>query len=150
MKWGITKRNNDPINTLDVFRRDMDRFFDDFFSIGPSSLSDSSWVPTIDIDEDDKALHVKAEIPGIDEKDLEVKIQDDMLIISGEKKEEKKEEKKNYVMSERRFGSFYRSIPLPYRIEGDRVSAKFKNGVLSIDIPKSGEKSEKRVKIDVQ
>lgn len=151
MKWGITRRH-DPDYGLDSFRREISRVFDNFFSVGPSTLFDAEWLPSIDVDEDDKAIHVQAEIPGIDEKDLEVKVQNNILTISGEKNEEKKEEdeEKKTVISERRFGSFSRTITLPEGIKADKVSAKFKNGVLNIELPKGEVKESKKIKIDVK
>ena len=150
MKWGITRRHGSDYE-LDSFRREISRVFDNFFSVGPSTLFDTEWLPSIDVDEDDKAIHVKAEIPGIDEKELEVKLHNNILIISGEKKEEKKEEdekKKSYI-SERRFGSFSRTITLPEGIQADKVSAEFKNGVLNIELPKGKVEEPKKIKIDV-
>jgi HSP20 family protein len=101
------------------------------------------------VEEDEKTIRIKAEVPGIDEKDLEVKIENNVLTLSGEKKEERKEEKKNYVFSERKFGSFSRSISLPESIKTDKVKATFKKGVLNIEIPKDEKAEPKKIAIEV-
>jgi HSP20 family protein len=149
MIGNLMKRNNNKENGLDSFRRNIDKVFDDFFFLTPTSLFKSDWEPTIDVEEDDKSIHVKAEIPGIEEKDLDVKIEDNVLTLSGEKKEERKEEKKNYIFSERKFGSFSRSISLPEGIKTDKINATFKKGILNIDIPKDETKESKKIEIKV-
>jgi len=150
MKWGLTKRDDDSFFGVDTFRRELSRLFDDFFSISPSTLSKNGWMPTVDVEEDDKAIHVKAELPGIEEKDLRVTLENRLLTISGEKTEERKEENKRYMVSERRFGSFQRSITLPEEADSKGIEAKFKNGILSIEIPKLESTRPKKIKIDVK
>ncbi|MCU0844317.1 MAG: Hsp20/alpha crystallin family protein [Spirochaetes bacterium] len=151
MKWGITRRNEQPDWGVDSFRKEINQLFNDFFAIGPSSLSESGWMPTVDVEEDDKEVRIRAEIPGIEEKDLSVTLENDMLTIAGEKKEEKKDEKKEenrrYVISERRFGSFHRTIRLPEGVDREKIDASFKNGVLKIAIPRKETPEAKRVKI---
>jgi HSP20 family protein len=150
MKWGLTKRNETKLNPFEAFERDVKRIFDDFFTLEPVDLFDSAWLPTVDVEEDEKSIHVRAEIPGIDEKDLNVTLEDNVLTISGEKKEERKEENKRYVLAERRFGSFKRSIALPAEVKSDSVKASFKNGVLTIDFEKKEVSQPKRITINVK
>jgi HSP20 family protein len=150
MKWGLTKRNETKLNPFEAFERDVKRIFDDFFALEPVDLFDSAWLPTVDVEEDEKSIHVRAEIPGIDEKDLNVTLEDNVLTISGEKKEERKEENKRYVLAERRFGSFKRSIALPAEVKSDSVKASFKNGVLTIDFEKKEVSQPKRITINVK
>ncbi|GAB4220178.1 MAG TPA: Hsp20/alpha crystallin family protein [Spirochaetota bacterium] len=150
MKWGLTKRNETKLNPFEAFERDVKRIFDDFFTLEPVDLFDSAWVPSIDVEEDEKSIHVRAEIPGIDEKDLNVTLEDNVLTISGEKKEERKEENKRYVLAERRFGSFKRSIALPAEVKADNVKASFKNGVLTVDFEKKEVSQPKRITINVK
>jgi len=88
-------------------------------------------------------------MPGIDEKDLDVRLEYNVLVLSGEKKEEKKEEKKNYVFSERKYGSFYRTIALPEGAKTDKIKTTFKKGILSIEIPKDEVKEAKKIPIEV-
>jgi len=150
MIGNLIKRNNNKNElSIDSFRKNMDKLFDDFFFYSPTSLFKNEWEPRIDVEEDNKSIHVKAEIPGIEEKDLDVKVEDNILTISGEKKEEKKDETKNYIYSERKFGSFYRSISLPEGVKADNIKAAFNKGVLTIDIPKDEAKEPKKIKIEV-
>jgi len=148
MKWGLTKRDDD-LWGVESFRKGLRGLFDEFFEMGPTSLMEAKWMPMVSVDEDEKAIHVRAEMPGIDEKDLNVTLENNMLIISGEKKEERKEERKRSVISERRFGSFSRSIAMPEGIKGDSISATFKKGVLMIDIPKTEHGKGGKIKITV-
>jgi HSP20 family protein len=149
MIGNLIKKDNKKEYGLDTFRRNMDKLFDDFFFLTPTSLFKNDWEPTVDVEEDDKSIHVKAEIPGIDEKDLDVKIEDNILTLSGEKKEEREEKNKNYIFSERKFGSFSRTISLPEGIKTDKINATFKKGVLNIDIPKDETKEAKKIAIKV-
>lgn len=152
MKWNISKRNGNPVNNYDSFRREMQNLFDDFFSIRPAAMFENKWVPSVDVEEDENAIHVRAEVPGIDEKDLTVTLENNVLTIAGEKIEEKKEENKDkrYMVSERRFGSFRRSLALPAGIRTDTIKAVFRNGVLKIEIPREESARPKMIKIDVK
>ncbi len=150
MKWGLTKRNESQLHPFEAFERDVKRIFDDFFALEPVDLFDSAWVPSLDVEEDEKSIHVRAEIPGIDEKDLNVTLEDNVLTISGEKKEERKEENKRYVLAERRFGSFKRSVALPAEVKADNIKASFKNGVLTVDFEKKEVSQPKRITINVK
>jgi len=152
MKWALKKREDisNP-SPIDLFHREMDRVFDDFFSLKPTNLFDSEWLPKVDIEESDKEFHVTAELPGMDEKDINVTLEKNILTISGTKddrKEEKDEKKKTYY-SERHYGSFSRSITLPEEIKTDGIRAKFKKGVLTINIPRDENAPKKRISIAV-
>ncbi len=151
MKW-LTKNDNTENNlSLNSVKRDMDTFFDDFFDLEPVSLFKTDWAPSVDISENKKTIEVNAEMPGLDEKDIEVKLENNILSIAGKKEEEHQEEdrEKKYLLKERNFGSFERSIKLPDNIDPDKVKAEFKKGVLSISIPKSKEDEAKKIKINV-
>ncbi|MCX7677711.1 MAG: Hsp20/alpha crystallin family protein [Spirochaetes bacterium] len=152
MKWALRKHNKDTTTSLDVFRKKLDNLFDDFFSLTPTSMFEFEWSPSVDVVEDERAIHVKAEIPGIDEKDLKVTLENNVLVIEGEKKEERHEEDKNtrYVVSERRFGSFRRAISLPDGIKTDKIRASFKKGVLQIEIPKDESAKPRKINIEVK
>ena len=143
MKMGIARLNNSDFALSNVF--------DDFFRMAPTRLFSDEPIPKIDVKEDEKAIYVKAEIPGLDEKDLDVTLKDNVLTISGEKKEETSEEDKdkNYRYCERRFGSFSRSIRMPEGIKADSVKASYKNGVLDIELPKSESAKPKKINISV-
>lgn len=139
-------------------RREMDNLFDEFFKGFPMEPWEQFWgngdgmgfTPRVNVSENDTAIQVTAELPGIDPKDVDVTLARDMLTIRGEKKEEKKEEKDNYYHMERTFGSFSRSIPLPAGVvNADKIDANFKNGVLTITLPKREEAqaTTKRIKV---
>lgn len=94
-------------------------------------------LPTFEVSETDKAVEVRAELPGMDEKDIEVTLDENILTVRGEKKQERTENKKNYYLSECSYGEFHRAVPLPADIDRDRVKAAFKKGVLRITLPKT-------------
>jgi HSP20 family protein len=151
---------------LSDLRAEVDRLFDRFSSGFPSlsmgrDLFDwdpfhtsggtfSVTAPHVDVSETDKGYEISAELPGLDEKDINVEVKDDVLTISGEKKEESEKEEKDYHVSERRFGSFRRSFRLPSGVNQDKLSADFKKGVLKIAMPKSADSQKKSRKIDVK
>ena len=147
-------------------RRDMDRMFDQLWRGGfglpmfrrmfwpeAAASGESGFAftsPALDFAEDDKAYHLTAELPGLNDKDIDLTISDDMLTISGEKREEKEEKQKDYHWTERRFGSFRRAVQLPAHIDRDKIEANFKNGVLSVTLPKTPEAITRQRKIEVK
>lgn len=152
MKFGLTKRDNRFGSEIDSFRKSISDIFDDFFKIEPTNFFENDWSPSIDVEEDNKRIHVKADIPGVDEKDISVNLENNILTIKGERKEESKNESddKRYVVSERCYGSFHRSIRLPDGVKADKIKAEFNNGVLKINIPKEKVDEAKKIKIDIK
>jgi HSP20 family protein len=149
-----------PIETL---RTEIDRLFDNFgrgFWSSPfRSLAEFEprWPSTaqfaVDVAESDKAYEITAELPGMDEKNIEVKVVNGGLSIKGEKKdekEEKEEKKKDYYVSERRYGSFERYFRMPDGVDADKIEANFKKGVLTVTLPKKAEAQKPAKKIDVK
>ena len=133
MKLVPWRRQNDDsfFKPLADFRREFDSLFDSFFRGGDLMETGTGFTPKIEVAEDDNAYTVKAELPGLDEKDIEVTVDDNVLMIKGEKKEEKEEKKgKNSFYRETRYGSFYRQIPLRHEVKEDKVGARFKKGIL--------------------
>ena len=138
-------------------RREVNRLFDNFFSdFGFDPLMRVAqeprpvlFAPQINVSETEKAMHITAELPGLDEKDVDVEIDDDVLSISGEKKEEHEEKGKEWHKYERSYGSFKRVIPLTSEIDTAKSTASFKNGVLEIELPKLKEKEAKKKKIKI-
>jgi HSP20 family protein len=130
---------------LVAFQREMDRLFEDFWRgfdlplFGRPERIAGSVSPRIDISEKDNEVVVTAELPGLDEKDVEVTLTDNVLSIRGEKKVEKEEKERGYTYTERSYGSFERRIPLDVEVLSDKVSAAFKNGVLTVTLPTSPE-----------
>ena len=106
-------------------------------------------VPPVDIVEKDNVYEISVELPGMDEKNVEVKYSDGTLTIKGENEEVKEEKKRDYHLSERRYGSFQRSFSVPDSIDADKIEANFKKGVLTLTLPKSAEVQKKEKKIAV-
>lgn len=145
------QRAEHPLATM---QREMDRVFDELWR----GLDLPSWgrgdrigmiAPRIDVRETDEAIVVSAELPGLEEKDVEVTLNESTLLIRGEKKSERREKEKGYTYSERSFGSFERRIPLDIEVEGERVTAAMTNGVLTVTLPKSpaAKRKERRIPI---
>ena len=139
----------DPFVT---FRREMDRMFDHFFEgfNGRSGNGSGAITPAIDLDETDKEMVVTAELPGVSDKDIQVSLAGDVLTIRGEKKTETEEKKGNSTYTERRYGSFARSLRLPFEVKDEQVDAKFKDGVLTVRLPKPAEAQNQVRKIEVK
>jgi HSP20 family protein len=139
--------------------RDINRLFDDFgrwqfpssrlFDVEPFKRMRTAPTPAVDIAETDKAYELTADLPGLEEKNIEVKVANGGLTIKGEKTEEKEEKGKDYHLSERHFGSFQRYFRLPETVDVEKIAATFKNGVLRVTLPKKPEaqKSEKKIEV---
>ena len=139
----------EPFGSL---RREMERLFEDFsrdFGWGLPATTGMAMAPRVDVSETDTELKIEAELPGIDEKDVEVVLSDGRLTIKGEKKQEKEEKKKDYHMVERSYGSFARSIALPFEADPAKVKATFAKGVLTVTVPKPPQVKAKQKKIAV-
>jgi len=106
-------------------------------------------APSVDVSETDDAIEVKADLPGLDEKEVEVTLEDDALVIRGEKKQEREEKKRDYHLTERTYGEFQRVIPMPRGLDADKVKASFKKGVLHVTLPKTPEARQNRRSIHV-
>jgi HSP20 family protein len=149
---------------FESLRRQIDRIFEDFdqdpwrlpfrrsiFDVEPFWRRELAWgpSPTVDIVEKNDAYEVTAELPGMDEKNIEVKLANGGLMIRGEKQEEKEEKKKDYHLHERRFGSFERRFTVPEGVDIDKIGASFKNGILTVRLPKKPEaiKAEKKIEV---
>ena len=149
--WGRTRGSaptayDEDVNPIVTFRREMDRLFDDVFrGFGglPGFAGRSFSWPKVEISETDQEIKVAAEVPGLEEKDVEVLLAEGMLTLRGEKKSETADKERQF--SERFYGHFERRIALPAEIEADKVEASFKNGVLTVTLPKSA-KAQERVK----
>jgi len=139
-----------PLSEIDTFRREMNRMFDSFFrSELEGSEEISTWYPAMDVKETKDDFVVTAEVPGMSKDDIKINISENTLTIKGEKKEEKKEEDHNYHRVERRYGTFQRSFTLPTQVESDKVKAAYKDGVLTITLPKKEEVKPKEIPISV-
>ncbi|MFQ6069251.1 MAG: Hsp20/alpha crystallin family protein [Candidatus Aminicenantales bacterium] len=139
----------DPFRDLMTLRERMNRLFEDVFTARGEErdLISGSWTPSVDIYESENDLVLTAELPGIDENDIEIKIEDNTLMLSGERKFEKETKEENYHRIERAYGSFSRSFTLPHYIDHDKIKAEHENGVLKITMPKKPELKPRKVKI---
>jgi len=139
----------DPFRDLVTLRDKMNRLFEDAVtSIGEEKdMITSSWAPAVDIYETENELVLSAEVPGIEEKDIEIKIEDSTLSIRGVRNFEKETKEENYHRIERAYGSFFRSFTLPDHIDQERIHAEHESGVLKIHMPKKPESKPKKVKI---
>jgi len=149
---GELARGGDIWDPFASLRRDMERMFEDFsrdFGWGPPATAGTAAAPRIDVSETETELKIEAEMPGVDEKDVEVVLSDGRLTIKGEKKQEKEEKKKDYHLVERSYGSFARSIGLPFEADPTKVQAKFEKGVLTVTVPKPPEVKAKEKKIPI-
>lgn len=139
----------DPFRDMVSLREKMNRAFEDVFS-GRSEdkeMVTSSWAPAVDIYENENELVLTAEVPGVDEKDIEIKIEDNTLSMRGERKFEKEAKEENFHRIERSYGSFYRVFSLPHSIDAEGIRAEHENGILKITMPKKQELKPRTVKI---
>lgn len=151
-------RRNVPVkrddeNPFSLLRREMDSLFDNFFGgfdMEPFEGRLGSFSPRVDVIENDREIRVSVELPGMDDKDIDVSLNKDMLTIRGEKKEEKEQKGKDYYRMERSYGSFSRTVPLPVEIDMEKAAASFKKGVLNITLPKTSKSVAETKKIAVK
>ena len=118
------------------FDFDVDRFFADW-PFSSAQREPRTWSPAVDVYEDDKSIVVKADLPDVDEKDIDIHVEDGMLTVKGERKFEKETKDKNFHRVERSYGSFSRSFALPEGVEQDKISAAYNKGVLEVTVPKT-------------
>jgi HSP20 family protein len=163
-RFGSLRRWDEDERAFPSFRRDfdslhreMDRVLEDFFRMSPlramqmpESLGFGDVMPTIDVADDDKMFRISVELPGMDEKDIDVTLTEGLLTIRGEKKQEHEDKGKEFYRKERSFGSFRRVIPIPIDVDESKIEASFKKGVLLINLPKTEEAKKKVRHIDVK
>jgi HSP20 family protein len=132
-------------------QRDLDRLLRGAFSpsFGEGEVSTRTWAPPVDIYENGDNLVLKAELPGLSPEDVEIRVQDNTLYLKGERKFEKEVEEQSYHRVERSYGTFTRTFSLPNSIDADKVAANYKDGVLTLTMPKKEEAKPKTIKINV-
>jgi HSP20 family protein len=136
------------MSPFDLLQTEIERVFDSFNG-WPAAFTERAFSPSMEVVETDNAIEVSTELPGIDEKDVEISVSDNVLTIRGEKKFEKDEKKKNYRLVERSYGSFERSIALPQGVDASKVKAKMTKGVLKVEVPKPAASKAQQVRINV-
>lgn len=144
-----------PFMLMQRMAEDMDRLFGQFglgrtgFTLSPA-LDQPLWSPPVELFERGNNLVVRADLPGVKKEDLNIEIQDDLLTISGERRSEEEENREGFYRSERSYGSFYRSIPLPNEVKADQVNASFRDGVLEVTLPSPRQEERKAKKIEIR
>jgi HSP20 family protein len=137
-----------PFNELNRIRNEIGHFLEDPFSmISPATSFFEGWAPTVDIFEDKDKVTVRAELPGMKKEDIDLSLEGNTLSISGERKEEEERKEGETYRSERFFGRFQRSITLPAAVDSSKVQATYKDGVLTVELPKSEETKAKQIEV---
>lgn len=139
----------DPFDDLASLRESMDKLFEEFFTRRPHGQALTAWQPAVEVFETDSDVVIRAELPGIDPKNVDITVTNDTLTLKGEARAEHEEKSRNYVQRELRYGAFIRTLALPDGVKGDLAKASYKNGILEIRVPKSERAKPKSVKVEV-
>ena len=140
----------DPFRELNTLQGRLNRLFEEQYGNGrEESLTAGAFVPPVDIYEDEHGIQLKLEVPGIEEKDLDVKVENNVLTVSGERKFEKEEKEENFRRVESRYGSFTRTFTLPNTVDSEKVEANYDKGVLKVKLAKKSEAKPKQIKVNV-
>ncbi|WP_013323718.1 Hsp20/alpha crystallin family protein [Gloeothece verrucosa] len=138
-----------PFQELETLQRQMNRLFDDFFVPARTENSQFNFVPAAELSETDEALYLKLEIPGINPQEVDIQVTKDVVSISGERQEANKTENNGVTRSEFRYGRFERVIPLPKKVQNTNVTADYKDGILTLTLPKAEEEQNRVIKVNV-
>lgn len=139
----------EPLREVETLQRQMNQLFDNLASSENGSYNGSAFMPAAELQETADAIALKLEVPGMEPKDLDVQVTAQAVSISGERKSETKTEQKGMTRSEFRYGRFQRIIPLPARIQNDKVQAEYTNGILNLTLPKAEDEKNKVVKVNI-
>ena len=138
----------DPFREVVALQNRFNTLFRDL-NEGEGTLTTASFIPAVDVYEDEKKVVLKLEVPGIEEKDLDVSVENNTLTVKGERKFEKEEKEENFHRIERRYGSFTRSFTLPNTVDTENVQADYENGVLKVKLAKRAEAKPKQIKVNI-
>jgi len=138
----------DPFREVVTMQNRLNNLFREM-NEGDSPLTTASFVPAVDIYEDAKKVVLKLEVPGIDEKDLDIRVENNTLTVKGEREFEKEEKEENFHRIERRYGTFYRAFTLPSTVDTEHVQANYENGILKLELSKKAEAQPKQIKVNV-
>jgi HSP20 family protein len=141
-----------PFRELSTMQERMNKLFEDVMrspNRSDEGFAVAAWAPAVDIYETDKEIVMKAELPEMQEKDIEIKVEDNILIVAGERRMEKEVKEENYHRIERSYGSFHRSFTLPQTVDRENIKASYKDGVLKVVLPKRVVLKPKQIKIEV-
>ena len=139
----------DPFHNLSTLQEQVNRLFEGSIPRRSDQSALTTWAPAVDIYETENELVLKADLPDVNEKDLDIRIESNILTIKGERKFEEKAKEDNYLRIERTYGSFSRSFSLPSTVDSGSIKAEYKNGVLTVELPKRAESKPRQVKINV-
>jgi len=145
----LTISRRDPYRSLVTVQDQINRLFEGAFGPTQGDAALTAWAPSVDIYETENELVLRADLPGLAEKDIDVRVENNMLTLRGERKFESKVSEDNYLRVERTFGSFSRSFSLPNTVNTDAIRAEYRNGVLTVQMPKREESKPRQVKVDV-
>ena len=143
----------DPFRDLSVIQERMNQIFEDALARSrgrEEGLRTGMWTPSVDIYENNDSVVVKAELPGVERDQISVEVKDGILTLRGERKSEKEVKEESYHRIERSYGNFQRSFSLPVSVEQDKVTARFKDGVLEVILPKKEQARPKQIQVDVK
>lgn len=136
-----------PFSEMEALRRQMDQMFNEMSSVNRESQI--NWKPAVELQDTDENIILRAEVPGVEGKDLDIRVTREAVVISGENRYEHKAEEKGFFRTEFRYGKFQRVIPLPVAVQNDQVQAEFKDGILTLTLPKVTEARNKVVKVNL-
>ena len=139
----------EPFHNLSALQEQVNRLFEGSLPRRSDQSALTTWAPAVDIYETENELVLKADLPDVNEKDLDIRIESNILTIKGERKFEEKVNEDNYLRVERTYGSFSRSFSLPSTVDSGSIKADYKNGVLTVELPKRAESKPRQVKINV-
>ena len=139
----------EPFHELETIQRRMNRLFDRLMPGGDGWLTGFDYFPSAEIEEDDDAVYVRLEVPGMEPDDIDIEVTENSIAISGERKSERKTEEKGLVRSEMHYGKFERMMSLPAHIKSNEVKAEYKNGILHLTLPKVEQERHKKVKVEL-
>ncbi len=151
IRWNPTRDLTAFPSDMASLQRDMNRMFDTFFrGIEEPTLFNGTWMPAVDVVEENDAYVVKVELPGVNKEDVKITLESNILTIRGEKKAESEVKEKNYHRSERSYGTFQRSFTLPTTVKHDKIDAMYKDGILTVSLPKVEESKPKQIEVKVK
>jgi HSP20 family protein len=139
----------DPFRNLSTLQEQVNRLFETSYRGRGDNSALTTWAPAVDIYETENELVLKADLPDVDQKDLDIQIENNMLTIRGERKFDHEVKEDNYLRIERTYGAFSRSFSLPNTVNAEAIKAEYKNGVLRVELPKRAESKPRQVKVNV-
>src|SRR5947209_6515669 len=139
----------EPFRELNSLQSQMNRLFQDFGRGSQDELMTTGFIPAVDVYEDEQNLTLSLEVPGLDEKDIDIRLENNQLTVRGERRFEKEQKEENFHRIERRYGSFSRSFTLPNTIDTENVNASYENGVLKLELAKREEAKPKQIKVNI-